>query len=876
VNLRLLFDFSIFDTAAPAISPFNTSIPYNFSNSRLLGLVDGLLNNFIGANGANAIFSCIGPLHISGLPSLGFGPIHAEFVEASVFNVSSFQNVTLLSPINAYSLDSQLWLGYVPRFELSEFQGPLRVRISLNVWCGTFNSTSDLSLAVSNIDLEAALDTMLDSWGFGNLTVKQFFSDGCLLAQVSSLALSRMNITLDDLDIEVDFSYFNTPSTSGNFSIHSFGSNFSQSVNSLLQSQLIPIGHAVFTELAKQLLFAAPYLCAGQPVPTTDNLSTWMLVLIVASGVAFMSLAALAIKRVFCRIKPPQLRSRQVFMPVATSSAVNSPSSSIRKSSMHHELPVYDADDEPVVQPVVWTDSLQYSDRLSPFLRFFIPVILFADIGLFLCSHLLLGAAPGLLLTLGGVLIDMGPLFKFSLGNTVHDLWFAGVYYMSILVATLSGAWPYAKILLMLMCWLMPVQLLSDQSRESVLMFLDRYGKWALIDAFMLAMFQVAFRVHINMLGDALAIDVLVDSELGFYFFLGATMLSLSMGHLVLACHRHASAASIVLPGGPTQALSHHAFVLGTVELGDATNVDELQNWKLVTPQREADGSVTYLYAGHAYRSDFDPLQDARSSLVLRARCSHVGRVVTTVLLLLSLGLLVWGSTADTCGFHIKGLAGLILGDQSTKFYSVVSLGLALPHTTRDPGSLGIKWIQLVYFCFALVIPIAFLLIALYMFHARLTLQSLRRWFVLSEVANAWAASDVFVLAIVSALLQISTFAQFLVGNKCDLINAIAAGFFAPYLDGDDVCLDVTAELCRGSAILFVSAVVYFCIGRVLTVMTHRSLYERSQQQSLLKSEESPAVCTGVRWLKVLHALDACGMLSLSVTLDDEDVSAAT
>ena len=65
------------------------------------------------------------------------------------------------------------------------------------------------------------------------------------------------------------------------------------------------------------------------------------------------------------------------------------------------------------------------------------------------------------------------------------------MYVLSILVAVLSGAWPYLKLLVMLLAWLLPPSVLSPARRESMLLAIDALGKWSLFDTFIMILFQV-------------------------------------------------------------------------------------------------------------------------------------------------------------------------------------------------------------------------------------------------------------------------------------------------------------------------------------------------------------------------------------------------
>jgi hypothetical protein len=225
----------------------------------------------------------------------------------------------------------------------------------------------------------------------------------------------------------------------------------------------------------------------------------------------------------------------------------------------------------------------------------------------------------------------------------------------------------------------------------------------------MLVLLQVAFRLHLSLFNEEVLVDVLVDSELGFYFFLGATMTSLIVGHLLLAFHRHVVTHVTVRPGGPVEALSMHAFTVHTVQGTDAViDANDPLAWSVVMPCAEPQPSFPALhnqdravqqwsYVGHMYESEVAPTTDHLTShLALRVQCSALGRWLTTVAFVVALALLIWGSVADTFAFRVKGLAGLILSttDQSTTYYSAVSLGLSLQHSARNPGSVGLYWVQ--------------------------------------------------------------------------------------------------------------------------------------------------------------------------------------
>jgi hypothetical protein len=128
---------------------------------------------------------------------------------------------------------------------------------------------------------------------------------------------------------------------------------------------------------------------------------------------------------------------------------------------------------------------------------------------------------------------------KLSFSSEIFLTRAPGVYPLAILVAVLSGFWPYAKLVLMLICWVMPQRLFSFKMRENCLMVLDALGKWSLIDAYVLIMMLVAFRFRLSAPAvSEVALDIFVQPHWGFYTFLAATMVSLILSHVILHFHR--------------------------------------------------------------------------------------------------------------------------------------------------------------------------------------------------------------------------------------------------------------------------------------------------------------------------------------------------
>jgi hypothetical protein len=86
---------------------------------------------------------------------------------------------------------------------------------------------------------------------------------------------------------------------------------------------------------------------------------------------------------------------------------------------------------------------------------------------------------------------------------------------------------------------------------------------------------------------------------------------------------------------------------------------------------------------------------------------------------------------------------------------------------------------------------------------------------------NAWCGLDVFCISILACILQIRQFALFIVGDKCDALDALIARVpsIASQIPDKVTCFDVEATLRPGFYLLLLSVIVstvtgYIVLGR--------------------------------------------------------------
>jgi hypothetical protein len=433
--------------------------------------------------------------------------------------------------------------------------------------------------------------------------------------------------------------------------------------------------------------------------------------------------------------------------------------------------------------------ALLASKEIPELVRYVLPSMVVATIVLLFSSNVSTGASVDLSLRLGENVLYSPGLFEFSLANTVIELYQAGIYPLLFLVVVFSGIWPYAKLLWMLYAWVTPYH--STHQREERLLTLDALSKFSLVDTYVLVVMLVAFRFHLDV-SSALGLDVYVTPEYGFYAFLLATCLSLVLGHAMLYFHRRAQ---------------------GVATTGESTTKESV------------------------FEHSFD-IQDNGPK-------RQLSRILQVFLLSSSLAALVFltlGFTKQSFTFEFGGLAGMALGDRSRTTYSLLSLGTAIPRSVEDPKSVAILFLQIAYYFYAVVTPVSCLVFLMILFLCPMGLSKQRALLVAAEIANAWSAVEVFVLSIVAALFQISTFASFIIGDKCDLINRLAEDFIGEIIE-DTVCFTVEASVESNCWYLVAGVFLYSFVVSVGMRFAHNALDERIERSSQQGSSLGGSTC---------------------------------
>eukprot|EP00929_Paragymnodinium_shiwhaense_P080133 TRINITY_DN41772_c0_g1_i1.p1 TRINITY_DN41772_c0_g1~~TRINITY_DN41772_c0_g1_i1.p1 ORF type:complete len:1094 (-),score=98.29 TRINITY_DN41772_c0_g1_i1:122-3403(-) len=167
-------------------------------------------------------------------------------------------------------------------------------------------------------------------------------------------------------------------------------------------------------------------------------------------------------------------------------------------------------------------------------LRAAVTLCIVGDMGLFVTGVTTVAVEIVLSSTLADGSIWISPsIANLSVANSITNMWTAKSYPLLAAVLLFTVLWPQIKLALMLYVWWRP---LHTARREQFLVFLDQIGKWSLADTFVMFLLEALFYVSWSNSEARLTVDC--TPMPCFFALIAATIVSLLLGHSMLAIHR--------------------------------------------------------------------------------------------------------------------------------------------------------------------------------------------------------------------------------------------------------------------------------------------------------------------------------------------------
>ena len=734
----------------------------------------------------------------------------AQLVDLDIKHFGQFQQIQLASPaLDGLRLQHSLQWNYSTLQESPSQSGMPAFFVAWKVDYVPLNITGLVNVTILLNDIQWGADTIihLEEEKYLQMTLMELFSDSqCFLAPINStdfeiqgrdrhlhflqivvnttILMHSTNETLDILINTKDFSEAQTfVSSIYNWSVDSIQDITGVWVRSLLQD--------------------SSRMCYGKSSATNDRSAhdeeyhMKPMFLILLAAFMFLQPAVLLMKRSRESVGDANRHHNGDTEELLLEPLLQQDTAMAAESEF---APNDDDNDDDDTSYGSESQSFMMNKHIPSFVQYAIPIAIVSTIVLLLSSNLSVGATVDVVMTdiyQDGANIQIPSLFEFSLLNTARDMWRAQIYPLFFLVLIFSGIWPYMKLFLMLFAWMGPTSMISSTFRGQLLLKLDALSKFSLVDTYVLIVMMVAFRYQLPLLEESL-LHVYVVPQFGFYGFLMATSASLLLGHVLVYYHRHVEIMSQTLP------------------LGVAVRETILESNEMSFQPIAALGYHAYHFEDGSKR--------------------RLTRRVQSVLLvwwILVLFLLAMGMTQKSFVFEFGGLAGILLSEgQNRMAYSVFSFAAAIPTSTEHASWMSTIVLQFVFIFYTMIMPLAAGIFLTILWIVPMSWSSQYCLLVLAEIANAWSAIEVFCLSIVAALLEIETFAHFMVGHKCDWIDQLLVSYRTTI--GIDTCYSVTASVSWNAVFLVVGAILHSLlislVLRFVQLSVHERLYENAAE----------------------------------------------
>lgn len=774
-----------------------------WADSKLIKAVDRVVNDLLGARGLNAILKCV----TKGTGSVSISA--SEFVTIDIGGLDSFKYINILEPFSQkavtpkpYDMGTEIDMGLcngftcrpltlavtVDKLMFNRTSSGGAIGMPLALPSGTNSSfgrnTIQLSMALDNLYLYIDTLIQVSVGALLDLTVQDMSVGGCGAAVIRLFEISNLNLLASEASVTINGERENDVTRLVNKLFSVLGkdktlSSMNQKIATKIESNNQTCrGYGGGTNSTSDSSSAGITDSSGSSSISTG---TWLNPLIVCLSLLLgATVIAYLINPKAFQLTHEVTDEKEVgngSVVVKERRYNSSVATRNRSIAGYHKRHAWD-----------WKGALAFNDHLYLWLRAVLVTGCLADIALFMYSNQTPEAVAVMLtLTLGPKTVKLD-IFSLGLVVTIDDMWDASAYGLAVLISFSSVAWPYVKLACLLVCLLAPPNILPVASRDTLLKVMDALGKWCLVDCFFMIIFGAAFYIQLSV-GEKILVGITVEEHWGFYSYILAAIISLVLGHAVIACHRRVVNMEMreQLYGGVN---------LDKLDIPSNSNVESVAGHTFTVMTKSLP--VTLRPAGY----------DENNVLWVEnktdVKMTILGGLFVFLYLIATCICVFCGISFMTVAFNFEGLVGYLLTTASYVEYSFISLGLGFPESTGYPDSFATRWLQVCFFLFGLGMPAAVLISSMILWFVPMSRSTQMKMLVITEIFNAWTALDVFCVSIITGLLELPLFTTFIVGDNCDGINQILAKYFDTMLDGEDYCFAVQTIILTVSDYFFI------------------------------------------------------------------------
>eukprot|EP00854_Cymbomonas_tetramitiformis_P029210 gene29210-36335_t len=185
--------------------------------------------------------------------------------------------------------------------------------------------------------------------------------------------------------------------------------------------------------------------------------------------------------------------------------------------------------------PLQW--SLMLNPQLHQYLRLAIPALLVTNFVAFALGNAHTAATIELDYKIGEDWYHGPVVYWMGLKKTSTDSYNAKAYAVCLLISFFSGGFLYLNVCILLAVWVMPPSLLHPVRRAQVLQVSQFFGKWTLVEPYILIMMMVAYNISFSITPD-LSFELILymnrDNPFGSYWYIVACIGSIVLTQLIV------------------------------------------------------------------------------------------------------------------------------------------------------------------------------------------------------------------------------------------------------------------------------------------------------------------------------------------------------
>ena len=378
--------------------------------------------------------------------------------------------------------------------------------------------------------------------------------------------------------------------------------------------------------------------------------------------------------------------------------------------------------------------------------------------------------------------------------------------------------------------WCAPPALLSPKLRGKYFHWLDIFGKWSLIDLYVLVNAMVAFYITIDSPDLEILpphfyhMQIISRPVYGLYSFCFAVILSLLLSHVQVIYHLNAVTKDEweTKNNGRLRTIEKSLQDINidpiSFEPTSSLNfVDDEDKPNIKTSNISVEKS--WLHVG-----DNDTALRSVADISERSSSCNVGVVIVLSIILLLAGSIIPGWT-----FVTHGIAGL-LGEfgakgSTTRPFSLITAFLQLlSQSTNGSGFIGTTFIASIYIGFAFIIPLLQLISLFILWYKRMTLYTMKKVFLITQILGAFSALEVWLLGTIFTVYQIKFISYSVLDEQCTFLKPtfktlVNFGFIRPD-DGNCFQIDGIFHWFGFIFMFVVSFMMYFISNIIINEAT--------------------------------------------------------